>query len=200
MQRSKRSMPAIESSEGQAGDSSDASRLSRPLQRGGRHFAELFIGYTIFFGIIGLLLSSWFPLGLGAFLFFTNDEFIEWVLQKIGIRLVPDTLGSEFIKAFVFLTASVALLTYWKESAPAWLLPWISTASWPRIVGAALLCAVLATISTAVVRKLLPRIGIEITPNSLGWTITKGLIGLSVLGILVLLASTSMVSDLLGGH
>jgi hypothetical protein len=163
-----------------------------------------FIFYMAFFGLIGAFFSSGFPIGLGLFLFFTNDEFIEWVLQKIGIRLVPHTLGSTFIRAFVFFTGLWALLAHWKESVPQWLSPWIPpAASWSLIGGVALFVAVATTISAAVVRQLLPRVGIEITPTRLGWAITEALIGLGMLGMLgmlALLASTSMVSDWLGGH
>jgi hypothetical protein len=169
--------------------------------QGGIEFVVRFIFDMVFFGLIGAFFSSWFPIGLGLFLFFTNDEFIEWVLQKIGIRLVPHTLGSTFIRAFVFFTGLGALLAYWKESVPEWLSPWMPpTASWSLIGGVALLVAVATTISTAVIRKLLPRLGIEITPTGLGWATIEALIGLGMLGMLALLASTSMVSDWLGGH
>jgi hypothetical protein len=98
MNRREWSVPARDSSQGS--QSSDAPGLSRPW--GGKEFASHFILYMVFFGVIGFLLSSWFPIALGLLLFFTDDALIEWVLEKIGIRLVPDTLGSEFIKALVF--------------------------------------------------------------------------------------------------
>ncbi len=194
MERRKWPVPAIESPQGQTGDSSDASGLSRPLQRGGRHFVSLFIIYMVFFGLIGALLSSRFPIGLGAFLFFTDDELIEWVLHRIGIRLVPDTLGPEFVKAFVFFVGLSVLLAYWKESAPGWLSPWAG-ASWSVIGATALACAALNTVSAAVVKKMLPRVGIEIAPNRQGWAI-MGLVGL-ILGMLALFI---LVSDWLGGQ
>ena len=96
--------------------------------------------------------------------------------------LVPDTLGPEFIKAFVFLLGLWALLVSWKF-APAWLLPWVPpSASWYLIAGGALFCAVLKIISVAVVRKLLPQFGIEIAPGRQNWAI------LVVLGMLIGLA------------
>jgi hypothetical protein len=141
------------------------------------------------FGIIGFLVSSWFPIALGLFMFFTNDELIEWVLEKVGIRLVPDTLGPEFIKAFVFLFGLWILLASWKASAPEWLLPWIPpSASWYVIGGAALGCAVLKIISVVVVRGLLPRVGIAIAPGRQSWAILivlGALIGLMMLALLV---------------
>jgi hypothetical protein len=143
----------------------------------------------IFFGAIGLLVSSWFPVTLGIFLFFTDDEFIEWVLWKVGIRLVPDTLGTEFIKAFVFLFGLSTLLIFWKESAPAWLSPWVPpSASWYVIGVGAFGCAALKIISVAIVRKLLPQFGIEIAPGRQSLAILAVLgvpIGMVVLALLI---------------
>ena len=176
------SMPVRASSQGQPGQSSNPSGPSRP---GGLvefvEYVKRFISCMIFFGAIGFLFSSWFPVALGLFLFFTDGEFIDWALRKVGIRLVPDTLGSEFVKALVFVFGSWILITYWKDSAPAWLLPWIppSDASWYLIGGAALFFAVLQIISVAVVRKLLPRFKIEIAPGRQSWAI------LVVLGMLI---------------
>jgi hypothetical protein len=179
MKRREWSVPAREPSQG--GQSSDASGPSRPW--GGREFVTHFIFLMVVFGLIGFFFSSWFPSALGLFLFFTNDDFIEWLLQKIGIRLVPDTLGPEFIKAFVFLFGLWTLLVAWKDSAPAWLLPRIPPSdSWYIIGGGALFCAVLKIISVAVVRKLLPQFGIEIAPGR------QNLAILVVLGMLIGLA------------
>src|SRR5262249_9504878 len=123
--------------------SSDASASSK--RWGGREFVTHFIFLMVCSGVVGAFFSSWFPIALGLFLFFTNDEFIEWVLEKIGIRLLPDTLGAEFIKALVFMLGLAALLAYWRESAPQWLLAWIppGTPPWSAVGGAALFCAVL---------------------------------------------------------
>jgi hypothetical protein len=96
MQRREWSVPACETP--QRGHASDASGQSRPWSV--VEYVVHFIFFMMFFGVVGYLWSSWFPIALGLFLFFTNDEFIEWTLHKVGIRLVPDTLGPEFIKAF----------------------------------------------------------------------------------------------------
>ena len=176
MQRREWLAPPRKSAKDQAAQSSDASGQSQP--QGVVEYAVRFTFSMIFFGVIGFWFSSWFPVALGLFFFFTNDEFIEWVLQKVGIRLVPDTLGPEFIKAFVFFTGLWALLVYWKDSAPAWLeLP--PSASWHLVAGAALFCAVLKLVSVAVVKKLLPQFGTEIAPGRQGWAI------LVVLGMLI---------------
>ena len=178
MKRREWSVPAREPSQGQPGQSSDASGPSRPW--GGSDFVTHFVFLMVVFGLIGFFFSSWFPMALGLFLFFTDDDFIEWLLQKVGIRLVPDTLGAEFIKAFVFLFGLWTLLVSWKDSAPAWLLPWVPpSASWYVIGAGALLCAVLKIISVAVVRKLLPQFGIEIAPGR------QSLAILGVLGVLI---------------
>jgi hypothetical protein len=160
-----------------------------------------FVFYMIFFGFIGALLSSWLPVGIGAFLFFTNDQFIKWVLEKTGIRLVPGALASEFVSAFVFMIGLLVLLTYWKGSAPAWLSPWLPpVVSWSFIAAIALVCAVVRIISATVMRKLLPWVGFKITPNSAAWVITEGLVVLGMLGLLLLLISTSTVGGWLGGY
>src|SRR5258707_6644399 len=80
----------------------------------------------LFFGVIAGLLRSRFPIDLGMFLFFTNDGLIEWVLRKVGIRLVPDSLGATFIKAFVWVTGASILFAPWKDSPPPWLSSWPS--------------------------------------------------------------------------
>jgi len=137
-----------------------------------------------FFGAIGALSSSWFPISLGAVLFFTDEEFIEWALQAIGIRLVPDTLGPAFIKTFVFLVGWYGLLAYWRDSAPEWLYSWIPPGAppWSFVGGAALLIAVLSTASTAVLTYLLP----EIARRSLTWKVTRALIAVVIVGVLAL--------------
>jgi hypothetical protein len=105
-------------------------------------------------------------------------------------------LGAEFVKAFVYLIGLFTLLAYWKDSAPAWLWSWIPpSASWPFIGVAALVCAVLNTISVAVIKKLLPRVGIEIAPNRQNWAI----LGLTGLGALTLIA-IPMIVDWLAAH
>ena len=148
-----------------------------------------FVYYMLFFGIIAGLLRSRFPIDLGLFLFFTNDGLIEWGIRKVGIRLVPDSLGASI------------LFAQWKDSAPAWLSSWLSpNMPWSLIAGAALGCAVLKAISTAFVRKVLPWGGIKIARDSLVSTTMEGLVGFAMLGLLLLLLSTPAVSDWLGGH
>jgi hypothetical protein len=187
MKRREWSVPARESAQG--AQSSDASEQSR---RGFIKYVVHFILFMIFFGVIGFLFSSWFPVALGLFLFFTDGDFIEWVLWKVGIRLVPDTLGPEFIKAFVFLFGLWILLAYWRDSAPAWLSPWIPpSASWYFIAGAAFGCAVLQIISVAVVKKLLPQFGIDLAP---------GRQGLAILVVLGMLIGLVMLAFLIFGY
>ena len=185
------SVPAVGASAGHAGDASDASGDARPVQRGGKYFAEHLIFTVVVGALIGALFRSWFPLALGAFFFFADDAFIEWALQKIGIRFVPDTLGPEFINAFVFLTGAAVLVAHW--GAPKWLAPWLppGNASWIFIAGAALVYAVLQISSVAVVRHMLPRAGIVIAPNSQKWAIL-GLTGLAILAVIII---GSMVTD-----
>jgi hypothetical protein len=154
----------------------------------------------LFFGLIAGLLRSRFPIDLGLFFFFTNDALIEWVLRKVGIQLVPDSLGGTFVKAFVWMTGASILFTHWKDAAPAWLSSWLlPNAPWSLIAGVALGCAVLAAVSTAVVKRVLPWFRIEIARDSKAWTITQGLVGFAMLGLVFLLLSTP-VSDWLGGH
>src|SRR5689334_15349611 len=64
----------------------------------------------LFFGVIAAVLQSRFPLDLGLFLFFTSEGLTEWVLRKVGIRLVPDSLGATFVKTFVWMAGLSILL------------------------------------------------------------------------------------------
>ncbi len=201
MQPREWSPPAIEPSQGPAADPSEASARSPRAQWDALEYVVSFMLYMLFFGVIAGLLRSRFPIDLGMFFFFTNDGLIEWVLRKVGIRLVPDSLGATFVKAFVWVAGASILFAHWKDSAPAWLSTWLPpNVAWSVIAGAALGCAVLKAISTAFVRRVLPWIGIEIARDSLAWTITEGLLGFAMLGLLFLLLSTPVVSDWLGGH
>jgi hypothetical protein len=201
MQPRQWSPPAIETPKGPAADPSEASAPSPRLQRGVLEYVVSFMLYMLFFGVTAGLLRSRFPIDLGVFLFFTNDGLIEWVLRKVGIRLVPDSLGATFVKAFVWVTGASILFAHWKDSAPAWLSSWLPpNAPWSLIAGTALGCAVLNAISTAFVRRVLPWVGIEIARDSRAWTIIEGLVGFAMLGLLVLLLSTPVVSDWLEGH
>jgi len=191
------SPPPIEPSQRPAAASAEPSARGW----GALEYFVSFVYYMLFFGVIAGLLRSRFPIDLGMFLFFTNDGLIEWVLRKVGIRMVPDSLGSTFVKTFVWVTGASILFAHWQDSAPAWLSSWLSpNAPWSLIAGVALACAVLKAISTAFVRRVPPWFGIKIARDSLAWTITEGLVGFVMLGLLFLLLSTPAVSDWLGGH
>ena len=196
MEQRKWSPPAMAPAQGQAADPTDASGRSRRSHWGILEYVVSFVFYMLFFGLIAALLGSRFPIDLGLFFFFTNDEMIEWALRKVGIRLVPESLGATFISAFVWLTGASILFTRWKGSAPAWLSSFVppSPAPWYFIAGVAFGCAALVTVSTAAVGRLLPWFGIEIAPGSVTWEITRGLIGLGIVGLLALLGFT-MASD-----
>ena len=201
MQPRKWSPPAIEPSQGPAAAPSEASARSPRSQWGALEYVVSFMLYMLFFGVIAGLLRSRFPIDLGMFFFFTNDGLIGWVLRKVGIRLVPDSLGATFVKAFVWVAGASILFAHWKHSALAWMSSWLPpNVHWSVIAGAALGCAVLKAISTAFVRRVLPWFGIEIARDSLAWTITEGLVGFAMLGLLFLLLSTPAVSDWLAGY
>src|ERR1700759_3587671 len=135
--------PATESSRRRAADSVEASPRSPRSERGMLEWIVSFVIYMLFFGVIAGLLQSRFPIHLGLFFFFTNDGLIKWALRKVGIRLVPDSLGASFVKAFVWVTGVSILITQWEGSAPAWLLWWLPPdPPWSAVAGAALGCAV----------------------------------------------------------
>ncbi len=192
------SPPAIEPTRSPAAAAPEASPRA---QRGALEYLVSFVSYMLFFGVIAGLLRSRFPIDLGMFLFFTNDGLIEWALRKVGIRLVPDSFGAAFVQAFAWVTGASIVFAHWKDSVPAWLSSWLpSDALWPFIFGAALGCSVLNTISTAFVRRVLPWFGIKIARDSLAWTLTEGLVGFAMLGLLFLLLSTPVASNWLGSH
>ena len=197
MQPREWSPPPIEPSQRPAAAVAEASAR----EWGALEYFVSFVYYMLFFGVIAGLLRSRFPIDLGIFLFFTNDGLIEWGLRKVGIRLVPDSLGATFVTAFVWVAGASILFAHWKDSAPAWLSSWLSPdMPWSLIAGAALGCAVLKAVSTTFVRKVLPWGGIKIARDSLAWTITEGLVGFAMLGLLFLLLSTPAVSNWLGSH
>jgi hypothetical protein len=182
------SPPAIESPQGPAADPAEASARSSRPQWGALEYVVSFAFHMLFFGIIAGVVGSRFPIDLGIFFFFTNEGLIEWVLRKVGIRLVPDSLGATFVPAFVWVTGASILVAHWKGSAPAWLSSWLPpNASWSVVAGVALGGAVLKVISTAFVRRVLPWVGIEIARDSLAWTMTEGIVGFAMLGLLLLL-------------
>ncbi len=174
---------------------------STRAQWGALEYLVSFVSYMLFFGVIAGVLRSRFPIDLGMFLFFTNDGLIEWALRKVGIQLVANSLGATFVTAFVWVAAASTLFAHWKDAAPAWLSSWLPpNLSWYAIAGAALGCAVLNVISTAFVRRMLPWVGVEIARDSLVWTITEGLVGFAMLGLLFFILSTPAVSNWLGSH
>jgi len=191
------SPPPIEPSQGPA--AAPAKKSARGW--GALEYLVSFVYYMLFFGVIAGLLRSRFPVDLGLFLFFTNDGLIEWGLRKVGIRLVPDSLGATFVAAFVWVAGASILFAHWQDSAPAWLSSWVApNMPWSLMAGAALGCAVLKAVSTAFVRRVPAWIGFKITSDSLAWTITEGVVGFAMLGLLFLLLSTEAVSNWLGSH
>ncbi|MDB5600069.1 MAG: hypothetical protein JWN71_2113 [Xanthobacteraceae bacterium] len=185
----------MESSVDQTGGASDASASSLPR---GKDFFGKFILYALVFGVVSAVLSSKLPVAIGAILFVSNDDFIAWVLRKVGIQLVPDSLGANFISACVFLTTAWVLLAYCRESLPASLSSAVPASfSWAMVGVGALGCAALAFVATAATR-LLPRVGIHVRPDSVAGALTRGVIGFSILGLLYLVLSTPMASAWLG--
>jgi len=162
----------------------DTSASAPAPRRSIGYYVSRFIVYLIVFGFVALFAGSRFPLDLGVFLFFTNDEFIVWVLGRTGIRLVPDTIGTNFVSFFVWLIGLASLLAIWRASAPTWLASWLPPpAAWWIL---ALVAGVMVTIDTAtttLIKKLFPRLGIA--RDSLRWNLIEGPIRLLVLGALI---------------
>jgi hypothetical protein len=191
MQPRRWSPPAVAPAPVRAADPSNQSSPSPQSHWGAVEYAVSFVYYMLFFGSIGFLFRSRFPIELGLFFFVNNDDLREWALRKVGIRLVPGTLAPPFVQAFVWLTGASILFGRWKASAPAWMASWFPPPDtpWPVLAGMALACAALWVVATAVVGKVLPWFGIELARDSLGWTVVQGLIGFAILGLLLLLAS-----------
>jgi len=193
--------PAVEPPAGAAADPMEAPDGSHRVQWGLLEYLASFVVYMLFFGVIAAVLRSRFPIDLGLFFFFTNSELIEWVLHRIGNRLVPDSLGATFVPSFVWFTGASLLLVRWKDAAPAWLSSWLPpAASWSVVASLALGCAVLTAVSTVFVGSVLPWFGIEIRRQSRVWTLIHGVVELAVLGFLILLASLPGISAWLEGH
>lgn len=160
-----------------------------PLEADATPRAQWFAKFILsmaFFGTIGALCGSSFPISLGLFLFFTDETFVVWAFQAVGIRLEPGTLGSEFIKSLVFLVGVAALIAFWKDAAPTWLSSQLPAGSppWVFIAGIALLISVLSVASAWLVKFLLP----EIARGSLTWTVTRAGIALAMFGLVTLFA------------
>ena len=172
----------------QTGPSANAAAPSGP---GFGEFAGRLIATLVFSGLIGSLVSSRFPTDLGLFLFFTNDDFIEWVFRKFGVRFAPDGLGPELIKCLAFMTAWTVLLARWTDAAPAWLSSWLGPAQpWSPVAGAALFGLAGVLLAALVGRRLRPRLGIEIAQHGLASAL---LVGVILLGMLAFLAAAGLL-------
>lgn len=177
---------AIDSTAHQAG-------AAAPRPEGFSYYVSKLIVDAVLFGVISALLSSPLPLLIGAILFLTNDGFIAWLLRPVGIKLVPDSLGANFISAFVFLYVSWTLLTHWKNSLPAWLSAWLPpNFSWTFVIGGALGAALLACVVAGVTR-LLSWTGIDVRPDSVTGATVRAVIAFGILGLLYLLLSSPTV-------
>jgi hypothetical protein len=185
------SPPVLDLRRGSPATSAEAPARSPRTEWGVLHDVVSFVFTLVFFGVIAGMLRLRFPIDLGLFLFFTDRELIERTLRRVGIELVPDTLGASFVEAFVWVTGATILFARWKHDMPAWLSSGFPAhASWSLIAGAALGCALLKVSATAFVRRALPLIGIELPRDSLAWTIAEGLLALALLGLCLLLLRT----------
>lgn len=174
-----------------------APSASLKSQKSGLEYAKQLFGYAVIFGFIGILFGSWFPPALGAFLFFTDNDFIDWALQRIGIGLTPNSIGAQFVRSFVFLAGLGALIANWKDSLPAWLLPWLPFGmSWPVTAAMAAGVAVFSLFSAWVTKHLLASVGIE-RPTR---TLTIAIDGVMVLTLLALVFVAPMVLAWFGFH
>lgn len=172
-----------------------------PSDKSLKEYAADFIARMILFGLIGLVFQSRFPLCLGAFFFFTDGEFIEWVLRKAGIRFERDAIGPDLVKCFASWFGWGALLASWKASAPVWLLPWMPpSGSWGFIAATALMLAVVEAVAALIMRRALPWFGLRIRPDSPAWTPIQLLVGLALLAPVILFDySTSTITRWLAG-
>lgn len=145
------------------------------------------VGYAIVFGILALLFQSRIPLYLGAFVVLTDAGRIESALAKIGIRFEPEAIGPDIVKRSAFWFGWFTLLPVLKDSVPAWLAPWIPPAeSWSFIAGIALLLAVAEALAALAMRRALPPLGLEISPNGLTWLAIQLVLAVGTLALLVL--------------
>jgi len=143
------------------------------------------VGHVILFGLVALLFQSRVPLYLGAFIFLTDGGRIESALAGIGIRLEPETIGAYIVRRSVFWFGWFALPAALKDSVPAWLAPWMPPAdSWSFLFGIALLLAIVEAFTALAMRRALPQLGLEISPNGLIWTTIQ--FAVAALALLVL--------------
>ncbi|WP_235885220.1 hypothetical protein [Bradyrhizobium frederickii] len=149
------------------------------------------VGHVILFGVVALLFQSRVPLYLGAFILLTDGGRIESALAGIGIRLEPETIGADIVKRSAFWFGWFALLAALKGSVPAWLAPWMPPAdSWSFLAGIALLLAVVEAFTALALRRALPQLGLEISPNGLTWTTIQFAVAVGALALLVLFGSS----------
>ncbi|WP_246668702.1 hypothetical protein [Bradyrhizobium sp. UNPF46] len=145
------------------------------------------VGHFILFGVVALIFQSHVPLYLGAFVFLTDGERIESVLAMIGIRLEPETIGADIVKRFPFWFGWFALLGLLRGAVPAWLAPWMPPAeSWSSLAGIGLLLAVVEAFTAFGMRRALPPLGVEISPNGLTWAMIQFAMAVGALALLVL--------------
>ncbi|WP_245444480.1 hypothetical protein [Bradyrhizobium sp. Y36] len=145
------------------------------------------VGHIILLGVVALIFQSRIPLYLGAFVFLTDGERIERVLAMIGIRLESETIGADIVKRSAFWFGWFALLGSLKSAVPAWLAPWMPPAeSWSSLAGIGLLLAVVEAIMALGMRRALPPLGVEISPNGLIWTTIQFAMAVGALALLVL--------------
>lgn len=148
------------------------------------------VGHVILFGVAAMLFQSRVPLYLGAFILLTDGGRIESALARIGIRLEPETLGADIVKRFAFWFGWFALLVALKGSVPAWLAPWMPPAdSWSFLAGIALFLAVVEAFTALALRRALPQLGLEISPNGLTWTTIQFAMAFGALALLALFGS-----------
>ena len=164
-----------------------APAASRLPDRSAKDILGDVIGYAIAFGILALLFQSRIPLYLGAFVVLTDAGRIERALATIGIRLEPETIGPDIVKRSAFWFGWFALLAALKGSLQAWLPPWMLPAeSWSFTAGIALLLATAEAFTALAMRRALPPLGLEISPNGLTWTTIQLVMAVGALALLVL--------------
>lgn len=164
--------------------------LAPPAVREGSGVTDVLgdaIGHAVLFGVIALFVQSRIPLYFGAFIFLTDSDRIESSLAGIGIRLQPETVGADIVKRFPFWFGWFALLGTLKSAVPVWLAPWMPPAEpWSSLAGIGLLLAVAEAFSSLAMRRALPRLGFEISPNGLTWTTIQLAMAIGALALLML--------------
>src|SRR5262249_54858084 len=103
------SPPAVEPRRDRPTIPAEALERSPRLHWGILHDVVSFVLTMVLFGVISGMLRLRFPIDLGLFLFLTDRDLIERTLRRVGIELVPDTLGATFVEAFVWVTGASIL-------------------------------------------------------------------------------------------